>query len=891
MMFTFKRALSLPIWSIFLACQSLTLMGQLTVKQDPRLIEIDNGKIKARFFNTGRMVTQAYYARIKNGWQLIVSSFHAPDKFPDSATALFNTKLDPDHRFLVADAVQEMQIVKREKNRIIVLLSGNRHGTDIKQEVSILTGEDNVHIEVGATLQGSPAKLDYLLLSFVYNFKGLPSFIHTPGLKFDNEDSRQNRFQLMPARDQIIGDRAFHSPAVILQEKGMLAALVPDMEAINKYAVVSPDARRTIDISRNMFSVPFVDEKYTMPTGLDLNVKTGVNPRPVISYGLMDNIIAHHIHYQRRNDSTMIRTLSVNKVKFAFDLFISAVARQNRGYQQISAVQWKKYGHPVFTQHPHLTMPFEAYFQIVDSVTFHPSPYKDIDIPLKDYDDHGSWIEFTLGGMPVGGYRSAINWWNDVIHNSAFWNNARDASGFWFWGKQMKRPDLLEKAERIINFCLQAPRNEHGLFATLYNANSKTWGLQFSDPPHGKNGFFLRQSESYDIVAMSKTAAHLLDYYTRCQQDKRIVNYLRPYANWLTTAVNARGAVPSYVSTNMESSDILLYSAQPAASMWFLASMSNVTGDKRYKEAAAKIAGFLEKEILPEARWIDMEQYYSDGAKPLAFDRDIYQHQVARGNLSTIWASEGFAQLYTATNDIRYLKDGEAAIDYLCFSQCSWNPHYIYTAFPFGGFTADNADNATLLDARQAETVKPFIWYGKQLGRQDLLERGIAAARSSVVLMNLPSHKANNIYGYPNIYPFGLGPENIDHEAHPQSAMRTSPSWGEGSGVFTGLAEAFRELRGGYIDFRKQMAVGVNGINIDRALIKNDTLTIDIRDMLSGLKLGWTKEYPLSLTIRGLEKKHYQVYLNGNDAGIVNSKDLEQYLLLIRQGWLSNSSR
>jgi hypothetical protein len=62
---------------------------------------------------------------------------------------------------------------------------------------------------------------------------------------------------------------SYHSPAIVLQEKGLFAALVPDLNAINRYAVLSPDARRTIDIERNQFSVPFVPEKYTMPTGLD----------------------------------------------------------------------------------------------------------------------------------------------------------------------------------------------------------------------------------------------------------------------------------------------------------------------------------------------------------------------------------------------------------------------------------------------------------------------------------------------------------------------------------------------------------------------------------------------------------------------------------------------
>ena len=659
---------------------------------------------------------------------------------------------------------------------------------------------------------------------------------------------------------------------MIMQEKGLFAALVPDLNAINKYAVISPDARRTIDIGRNMFSVPIVDSKYTMPTGLDLNVQSGLTPKPVFTFGFMDNIIAHHIRYQRTNDKSMIRTLNSNRLIYAFDLFVDAQANENTAFQQVSQHQWKQYGQEVFRNHPHLTMPFEAYFNIVDSITFNPSKYPDIDLPLKGYEDHGSWLQFDMNGVAVGGYRSAINWWNDVIHNSDFWNNARDASGFWFWGKQLNKPDMIDKAHRIINFCLQAPRNEHGLFATLYNANDKTWGLQFSDPPHGKNQFFLRKSDSYEITAMSKTGAHLLDYYLRCEKDERIVEYLKPYANWLITAIDSRGAVPSYVTTQMEQSPILRYSAHPAASMWFLAAMYNATKENKYRDAAEKIAQFLEKEILPEQKWIDMEQYYSDGLKPLAFDRDVWQHQIARGNLSTIWASEGFAQLYTATQNSKYLKEGESCIDYLSFSQCSWNPHFIYTAFPFGGFTADNSDNATMLDARQAETVKPYIWYGKMLGRQDLIERGVAAARSSAVLMNLPTHKANGIYEYTNIYPYGLGPENIDHEAHPQSAMRTSPSWGEGSGIFTGLAEAYRELQGGYIDFDKKIAVGVNGIVIKQASLKGNKISLLVKNTLSDLKMPWTKIFNIQLKVQGLKKGLYEVFINGKSQGELNSE-------------------
>jgi len=870
--------------------------GQLQFTDKNGIIEIDNGRIKARFVEEGSQVTQQYFARKDKDWVLVAESFRPGAPISKTPTELFNTRLDPKHRFLVTEGLTSVEFEKKTENEIVIKLSGISQATPIIQLVTIQPGTEYFGFEVEADLNGKPAKLDYLLSTFTFNTERMPSFIHTPGLKFDNTDSKQNRFKLLPAQDQVVGDRAFHAPAVILQDKNLFVALVPNLNDINKYAITSPDARRTIDIGRNIFSVPFEADKYTMPTGLDLNVQSGFANKPLLTYGLMDNIIAHHIRYQRTNDSSMVRTLDNNKVRYGFDLFVGADTEENTGYQIVAAHQWKMYGHPVFMSRPHLALPFEEYFRIVDSITFHPIKSKlsgvfnnsgrntqvqDIDVPLKGYADMGSWLQFDMNGIPVGGYRSAIPWWNDVIHNSTFWNNARDASGFYFWGKKLNKPELIDRAKRIINFCVAAPRNEQGLFATLYNANSKTWGLTFSDPPHGKNEFFLRSSDSYEVPAMSKTAAHLVDYYLRCEKDERIVQYFKPYADWLLTAIDARGAVPSYVTTKMEFSPILKYSAQPAASMWFLAAYYNATRQDQYRDGAKKIAAFLEKEILPEAKWVDMEQYYSCGKKPLEFERDIWQHQVVRGNLANIWACEGFAALFQASGEKKYLKMGEQAVDYVSFSQCVWEPHFIYTAFPFGGFTADNSDNATMLDARQAEMVKPFIWYGKTLGRQDLLERGIAAAKSSSVLMNLPSHKENNIYRHTNIYPYGLGPENIDHEAHPQSAMRTHPGWGEGSGVFTGLAEAYRELNGGYIDFKKGMHVGVNGLVIKEAKLNGTDIVLKIVDQLSELRTPWKSIYTTNLEITGLPAGKYKVSLNGNSVKTYTIDQLKDLTLKI----------
>jgi hypothetical protein len=871
-----KYFLSIAFAVLILGCKQNS--KRLHVVTTDGVVEVNNGLIKARFFKGDNLIAQEYHANQDGKWVLVAESFRPPANIPPGATQLFNSALDPAHRFLVSESLDKIEVESQSPDSVVIKLSGEKGATPIKQFVTLYLGEGYFRFDIESELQGTPAELDYLLSTFTFNVKGAPAFVHTPGLKFDNEDSKQNRFKLLPAKDQIIGDRAFHAPAVILQNKNLFVALVPDLNDINKYAITSPDARRTLDIPTNIFSAPLEDDKYTMPTGLDLNIQSGLTDKPLLTYGVMDNIIAHHIRYQRVNDTTMVRKLDKNKVQYGFDLLVSAETAENTGFQKVAAHQWKMFGHPVFIKRPHLAMPFEEYFRVVDSITFHPIKSKltgsfktsgrntmvrEIDVPLKGFDDMGSWLQWEMNGSPVGGYRSAIPWWNDVVHNSTFWNNARDASGFYFWGAKLNKSVLQDRAKRIINFCLQAPRNENGLFATLYNANTKKWGLQFSDPPHGRNEFFLRESDSYDVPAMSKTGAHLLDYYLRCEKDERIVAYLKPYADWLLTAIDARGAVPSYVTNKMEPSPILLYSAQPAASMWFLAACYNATKDAKYREGAMKIAVYLEKEILPEAKWTDMEQYFSCGKKPLEFERDVWQHQVVRGNLANIWACEGFAALYEATGEKKYLTFGEQAVDYVSFSQCSWEPHFIYTAFPFGGFTADNSDNATMLDARQAEMVKPFIWYGKTLGRQDLIERGVAAAKSSVVLMNLPCHKANNIYRHTNIYPYGLGPENIDHEAHPQSAMRTHPSWGEGSGVFTGLAEAYRELGGGYIDLEKAIQVGVNGIVIQNAVLDGSSIKLSMTNQLSKLSDPWKSGYQTTLTIFGLKAGQYKISING----------------------------
>ena len=408
------------------SCQSKPGEDFLRVTETARGIEICNPHVKAVFTKTVQGIDQVFYGKHANEWQAVAAAFIAPRDFPDSAVQLFNSSLDPDHRFMVNAMVTDFDWEEGHE-KVTVILSGGSSNVPVKQIITLGANDAYFHFDVILELQEKPAKLDYALSTFTFNTTKAPEFVHTPGLKFDNEDSKQNRFELLPGKDQVIGDRAYHAPAIIVQELDLFAALVPDLNAINQYKITSPDARRISNIPSNVFTVPLEEDKFTMPTGLDLNVMTGLTEKPVLTFGYMDNIIAHHIRYQRVNDTSMVRTLDDNTVRYAFDLFVSANEPRYSGFQKIAYFQWQKYGRDVFKNRPHLAMPFEEYFSIIDSITFNPvkSALTEIDLPLDGYKNTGSWLAWEENGTKIGGYRSAINWWNDVMHNSAFWNNAR----------------------------------------------------------------------------------------------------------------------------------------------------------------------------------------------------------------------------------------------------------------------------------------------------------------------------------------------------------------------------------------------------------------------------------------------------------------------------------
>lgn len=844
-------------------------MSGVTLKQTGNECILENNHVRVVCTVDGQgLVTQHYYAADQSGtFREIVASFR-PDYSvtpKGKRTDTYNSKKFP-YRYLIPEIKSKLSVDKKNNS---IIIKGSQDKITFTQTIHLEPEASEFYIGVDALFPEPQNKIDYLMSTFVSKLGREPEFIHTPAVKYDNEESKQNAHKMLASRNQVIGDRSFQSPAIIVRDKSLFFALLPDLDKINREKVLSPDARRTLWIPRNKFCVAEDPDKFSMPTALDYTVNSGISEEPVFAFGFMDAIISHHIHFNRTDDdSGIVRTINSDRLKYGFTLMLDA--RGQEDYGAVSRETWARYGHEEFVNGAHLAMPFFEYYQLEDSLIYIPIDDPNMDKPLPGYKNTGSWLEWEQDGVAMGGFRCAADFMNDKVQNTPFWNSIREASGLWYFGRKYNRPVDIDRARRIINFALSAPRNRQGLFALQYNATTRAWTLQTMDPVLNKP-MFQNESSCYDVAAMCNSGNYLINYFKNCEPDRRIPEYLKPYAEWLLTAIDERGTVPAYVTKEMEGSPILRYSAHPAAAMWFLAGMFNMTREITYLEGACKIAGYLEKEIIPGGKWVDFEQFYSCGRRPWTFDRDIAQNQWANGNLAVIWATEGFGALHRATGEGRYAIDGAACVDFLVFSQCSWNPHFIYTAYPFGGFGVDNSDCATFLDARQAIVVEPLAYWGIALGRQDLLERAVAAARSSVVLINHPRHEKNGIYKYTNLYPFGFGPENIDHEASPISAMRTHTSWGEGSGVYTGLAEALRVLGSVYVNPEKNIAVGVDGILVRNFKVSGNRIELNLESLLSKNRLVMPWEKPFAAGLKIDSRKAWKVSINGKEFKAVNN--------------------
>jgi hypothetical protein len=372
-------------------------------------------------------------------------------------------------------------------------------------------------------------------------------------------------------------------------------------------------------------------------------------------------------------------------------------------------------------------------------------------------------------------------------------------------------------------------------------------------------------SDFYQTAAASKTAAHLLRYQRMCENNPRILPYVSSYGAFLAGHLDPQGLIPSWFTVDLAPVRELRFNAEGGVHIWFLCELYKATGQNEYLKTAERMAAFLMREILPSQRWYDFETFYSCSKKPENF-YDSRTGQWPQCSLSMIWAIEGLAALFECTKNRSYLSAGEAVADYASFYQACWQPHFVTTAYAFGGYRSQNSD-AEWLDMRHACAAEALLHLAALTHRQDLYERGAAAMRASFAIINHPRLIKNNIFCYPR-YPLGIEPENIDHEGVPQDPLRSGFDWGEGGGL-AAAAELLGTLGGAYIDLENNIAVGIDGVIVEHYQVRKNRIEVRLKNQLAALSFPYDASYEIDLTVAGLKAGQYQLVVDGGKPQII----------------------
>lgn len=855
-----------------LAIPWILLPGTCSAETGP--VEIDNGKVKARFTATAGGVRQEFLAKTGEGWRLVASSF-LPPASSSVAGRLYDSSIDPDHRVIASESLTTIGKPSRVGPRTSIHLNGSRHGQDVESTVTLEEGEPYAHIEFTAKLKGTPPTLEYLVLPIEVQFDGQPDFAHAPSFE--------------PTADSVISDRVFFSPAAIVQKGGVLAAVVPDLDLIRQEVVYAKEARQ--QTHPRIFAVPVDPSKITLPHALIVDVKSDAG-RPIIGYGAMDSVVNQHVWFRHENRAaTMVRELSSHRVRCGFDLFVQAEAPANRGYAIVSQHLWKRYGSRYFQQPRPQAMPFDEYAKICYSAY---EVYQGYDVAgteglnhrkMPDRPDLNSWQEWAQDGKPVGGYRLSAPQWYDLIAFSAWWNNVDDAGGMHDWGKHLDDPKLIEKARRIVNLVLSAPQKD-GMFPSLYNLKEKRWiGSMWNFPATGydpgrASPYWDWSHGAYHTAAASVTVGYLLEYYRKCEQDPRILEFAERYAAFLLSHVSDTGRIASWFGPDLNPLPAMTWNAEGGAHAWMLAELYRATRKAPYLDASKRLAGFLTREVMPNQRWADFETFYSCAIKSETFF-DARTGQPGRDTMSMLWALQGFTSLYETTGEVVWLEHAQAMADYLSFFQTVWAPPYVITAYPFGGISSQLGD-AEWLDIRSHRVAGPLVRVGRLAGRQDLIERGVAMNRSSFALVVHPRHRENHIYDDSD-FPVGLGPENIDHEGFPQKPLSSGPSWSS-VGALAGAAQVLEQLGGLYLDLERDLAVGADGIAVEDFTRNGADLELTLKNPLAALSAPYVPPYSIKLNVSGAKLEQYRLSINGAPPRVVTAKEFSRSSIVVGPG-------
>jgi len=485
--------------------------------------------------------------------------------------------------------------------------------------------------------------------------------------------------------DDLIPTNSFKSPAVMMQQGRLFAALMPHL-----------------------------NERHVDARALDLDVTSDAHPW--MTYGAIPSQPHDHSYFRRPADAQI--TSIDDTIVYSYSIVLSD-QQPKLGYRRVTRRLWEQLGHPT----------------LLASTDEQQNVLRP---ELRSFDSwrHEAWqryadqiyLSFPCGKKQCGTLRSNRNYrghWDQPEPDAWFnpwFQTLRTAYGWYLDSKATNDSQMMAKAESILNLALSSPQ-DRGTFSTIYLVDRHQWM-----PGDGWASY----ADSYHTFAMSWTAYWMLRWADDLVPNRKaeILAFVKSYGEFLLAHQQPSGVIPSwfYTTTLQPRPEFRDFNAETAPSALLLVELGNSTGDSRYTVAAERAMRFILQEVLPRQRWFDFETYLSCAHKGFGF-YDSWTAQYPQNNLAEIQAVAAMLALYKAVHKPEYLQKGTEMLDYLLLTQQVWN-NPLFTPKLLGGFTTQNTDQEWS-DARQCYVATLLADYYEATGRFEYLERAIAAARST----------------------------------------------------------------------------------------------------------------------------------------------------------------
>ena len=574
---------------------------------------------------------------------------------------------------------------------------------------------------------------------------------------------------LAPTAGHVIDQHVFRAPALIVHDGRRKLVLVPDLDALAAAGDgAGDDAPRWY---------------------LDLDACGNA-----LAAGMCATSVKEHVLFVREPGALFAK----GRIEFGFYLFATeepeAIANP---WRDALAFFWEKWGRTLYEQGQPAAGELEPY--VVHAYRW----------AFEDWRD-SVWQEFEIGGRTVGAPAFIVNVTQSPnfpgpyseretlsVWNQAWFSSLRSAQGLYRYGRMTGEAIWIERANRIKELALSAPRLGGGFFPAVVATEmeeveiegrrcrrSKGWGtLYWGNSDRNPFGLGIREAPLH-VLDMSWTALLMLRWHAGLEPDERLPEFARTYADSLLGLQDERGFFPGWIDPKtFRPCGVLDRSPETSLSVTFLLELHGATGDRRYAAAAHRAMEAVCAEIVPTGRWEDFETYWSCsrwGSEWLG--RPVERNGLYKQcNFSMFWTAEALLACYRSTGDESYLRTGRRCLDELLMTQAVWQPPYIHVP-AVGGFGVMNADGEWN-DARQSLFAELIVDYGLELDADEYKERGIAALRASFALMYCPENpevkrRWEEAWPFLNDRDYGFMMENYGHGG------RTSPA-GDPMGEFT----------------------------------------------------------------------------------------------------------